>query len=90
VRDEDNIPTVFPTAVEVAQNEITGTRAHLDSSVEAIRAIERVDPIERRRLNGAIDDCAADLTRLQTAMQRLMERTQGEPDGDAPTHLQPG
>lgn len=78
--DEPNplMPGAIPTVLEVALNEIPHIRVHVDSSVEALREIDSVTPVERRQLNGMIDDCAADVGRLQTAMQRLMERTEGD------------
>lgn len=68
----------FPPSVALPK--ISTVRKDLDAAINAVRELEKVSPIDRRTLNGAIDDAAADLSRLQVAMQRLMERTQETTD----------
>lgn len=68
----------FPPSAALPK--INTVRKDLDAAINAVRELEKVSPIDRRTLNGAIDDAAADLGRLQVAMQRLMERTQETTD----------
>jgi len=54
----------------------------IDELVDAIRALDSLQPSGVRTFNGAIDDLTVDFAKIEGARTRLLQRTQTAHQGD--------
>jgi hypothetical protein len=62
--------------IEQVFTELGTARDSCDRAVTAMRDVDRVDPVARRRLVGSLDDLNLEAQRVAAALNRLGERSQ--------------